>query len=91
MVMSLVLVYIVKALLWLIINIFLRRRSEEPYQDSSVSEVKVAEVAEETAIMVELDNEISFLSDFPDDPVALQAEEFNNKEILTDGKIEQEV
>ena len=86
--MSLVLVYIVKALLWLIINIFLRRRSEEPYQDSSVSEVKVAEVAEETAIMVELDNEISFLSDFPDDPVALQAEEFNNKEILTDGKIE---
>ena len=89
--MSLVLVYIVKALLWLIINIFLRRRSEEPYQDSSVSEVKVAEVAEETAIMVELDNEISFLSDFPDDPVALQAEEFNNKEILTDGKIEQEV
>ena len=88
MVMSLVLVYIVKALLWLIINIFLRRRSEEPYQDSSVSEVKVAEVAEETAIMVELDNEISFLSDFPDDPVALQAEEFNNKEILTDGKIE---
>ena len=88
MVMSLVLVYIVKALLWLIVNIFLRRRSEEPYQDSSVSEVKVAEVAEETAIMVELDNEISFLSDFPDDPVALQAEEFNNKEILTDGKIE---
>ena len=86
--MSLVLVYIVKALLWLIVNIFLRRRSEEPYQDSSVSEVKVAEVAEETAIMVELDNEISFLSDFPDDPVALQAEEFNNKEILTDGKIE---
>ena len=38
--------------------------------------------------MVELGNEISFLSDFPDDPVALQAEEFNNKEILTDGKIE---
>ena len=86
--MSLVLVYIGKALPWLIINIFLRRRSEEPYQGSSVSEVKVAEVVEETAIMVELDNEISFLSDFPDDPVALQAEEFNNKEILTDGKIE---
>ena len=41
--------------------------------------------------MVELDNEISFLSDFPDDPVSLEAEGFNNitKETLTEEKMEE--
>ena len=49
---------------------FLRLGSKESYQDSSESEVKFAgfaenaEVTEDTAIMVELDNKISFLSDF---------------------------
>ena len=42
------------------------------------SEVEVAETAEDTAIMVELENEISFLSDFPDNTVSLEAEGFNN-------------
>ena len=39
------------------------------------------------------DNEVSFLSNFPDDPVSLEAEGFNNiiKEILTEKKIEEEV
>ena len=43
--------------------------------------------------MVELDNEISFLSDFPDNPVSLEVEGFNNiiKEILTEEKIEEKV
>ena len=43
--------------------------------------------------MVEADNEISFLSDFLDDPVSLEAEGFNNtiKEILPEEKIEEEV
>ena len=99
MVMSLVLVYIIKVIPWLILNIFLRLGSEESYQDSSESEVKVtevtknAEVAEDTAIMVEPDNEISFLSDFLDDSVSLEAEGSNNiiKEILTEEKIEEEV
>ena len=74
-------------------NIFLRLGSEEYYQDSSESEVKVANVAEDTTIMVELDNEIVFLSDFPDDLVSLEAEGFNNivKEILTEEKFEEEV
>ena len=41
--------------------------------------------------MVELDNEISFLSDFPDYPISLEAGIFNNiiKEILTEEKIEE--
>ena len=99
MAMSLVLVYIIKVIPWLILNIFLRVGSEESYQDSSKSEVEVtevtknAEVAEDAAIMVEADNEISFLSDFLDDSVSLEAEEFNNiiKEILTEEKIEEEV
>ena len=99
MVMSWVLVYIIKVIPWLILNIFLRLGSEESYQDSSKSEVEVtevtknAEVAEDTAIMVEPDNEISFLSDFLDDSVSLEAEGFNNiiKEILTEEKIEEEV
>ena len=97
--MSWVLVYIIKFIPWLILNIFLRLGSEESYQDSSKSEVEVtevtknAEVAEDTAIMVEPDNEISFLSDFLDDSVSLEAEGFNNiiKEILTEEKIEEEV
>ena len=97
--MSWVLVYIIKFIPWLNVNIFLRLGSEESYQDSSESEVEVtevtknAEVAEDTAIMVEPDNEISFLSDFLDDSVSLEAEEFNNiiKEILTEEKIEEEV
>ena len=97
--MSWVLVYIIKFIPWLNLNIFLRLGSEESYQDSSESEVEVievtknAEVAEDTAIMVEPDNEISFLSDFLDDSVSLEAEEFNNiiKEILTEEKIEEEV
>ena len=65
----------------------------ESYQDSSKSEVEVAEVAEDTTIMVELDNETSFLSVFPDDPISLEAEVFNNiiKEILTEEKLEEEV
>ena len=99
MAMSLVLVYIIKVIPWLILNIFLRVGSEESYQDSSKSEVEVtevtknAEVAEDTAIMVEPDNEISFISDFLDDSVSLEAEGFNNiiKEILTEEKIEEEV
>ena len=99
MVMSWVLIYIIKVIPWLILNIFLRLGSEESYQDSSESEVEVtevtknAEVAEDTAIMVEPDNEISFLSDFLDDSVSLEAEGFNNiiKEILTEEKIEEEV
>ena len=43
--------------------------------------------------MVELENEISFLSDFPDDPVSLEAEGFNYiiKEMLTEKKTEEEV
>ena len=43
--------------------------------------------------MIEADNEISFLSDFFDDPVSLEVEGFNNttKEILTEEKIEEEV
>ena len=43
--------------------------------------------------MVELDNKISFLSDFPDDPVSLETEGFNYiiKEILTEKKTEEEV
>ena len=90
MAMSLVLVYIIKVIPWLILNIFLRVGSEESYQDSSKSEVEVtevtknAEVAEDTAIMVEPDNEISFLSDFLGDSGSLEAEGFNNiiKEIL---------
>ena len=43
--------------------------------------------------MVEPGNEISFLSDFLDDSVSLEAEGFNNiiKEILTQDKIEEEV
>ena len=55
--------------------------------------LEVAEVTEDTAIIVELDNEISFLSDFPDDPVLLEAEGFNNviEEILMEEKIEEEV
>ena len=93
MVMSWVLVYIIKFIPWLILNIFLRLGSKESYQDSSESEVKVTEVVEGTAIIVEPDNEISFLSDFLDDSVSLEAEGFNNiiKEILTEEKIEEEV
>ena len=93
MVMSWVLVYIIKFIPWLILNIFLRLGSEESYQDSSESEVEVTEVTEDTAIIVEPDNEISFLSDFLDDSVSLEAEGFNNiiKEILTQDKIEEEV
>ena len=43
--------------------------------------------------MVELDYEISFLSDFFDGPVSLEAERFSNiiKKILTEEKIEEEV
>ena len=43
--------------------------------------------------MVELDNKISFPSDFPDDPVSLETEGFNYiiKEILTEKKTEEEV
>ena len=43
--------------------------------------------------MVELDNEISFLSNFLDDPFSLEAEGFDNiiKEIITKEKIEEEV
>ena len=43
--------------------------------------------------MAEPDNEISFLSDFLNDSVSLEAEGFNNiiKEILTEEKIEEEV
>ena len=43
--------------------------------------------------MVEPDNQISFLSDFLDDPVSLEVEGFNNiiKEILTEKKIEKGV
>ena len=91
--MSWVLVYIIKFIPWLILNIFLRFGSEESYQDSSESEVEVTEVAEDTAIIVEPDNEIIFLSDFLDDSVSLEAEGFNNiiKEILTEEKIEEEV
>ena len=92
-------VYIIKVIPWLILDIFLRPGSEESYQDSSECEVEVtqvtknAEVAEDTAIMVEPDNEISFLSDFFDDSVSLEAEGFNNiiKEILMEEKIEEEV
>ena len=82
--MSLVLVYIIKVMPWLILNIFLRLGSEESYQDSSESKVEVtevtknAEVPEDTAIMVEPDNEIRFLSHFLDDLVSLEAEGFNN-------------
>ena len=41
--------------------------------------------------MVELDNEISFLSNFPNNPVSLEAERFNNiiNTILTEKKIEE--
>ena len=55
--------------------------------------VEVAEVAEDTTIIVELDNEISFLSDFPDNPVSLEVQGFNNiiEEILMEEKIEEEV
>ena len=83
MVMSLVLVYIIKVIPWLISNIFLRLGTEESYQSSSESEAEVAEVtenakvAEDTAIMDELGNEISFLSDFSEDLVSLEAEGFN--------------
>ena len=82
--MSLLLVYIIKVIPWLILNIFPRLGSEESYQDSSKGKAEVAEVTEnaefveDTAIMVEYDNEISFLSDFPEDPVFLEAEAFNN-------------
>ena len=73
------------------LSIFLSLGSKESYQDSSKSEVEVAEVTknaevtEITAIMVEPENEIRFLSDFLDDPVFLEADGFNNifKEILT--------
>ena len=43
--------------------------------------------------MVKPDNEVSFLSNFPDDPVFLEAEGFNNiiKEILAEKKIKEEV
>ena len=43
--------------------------------------------------MVELDNKIRFLSDFPDDTVSLEAEGFNNiiKKMFTEEKIEEEV
>ena len=72
MVMSLVLVYIIKVIPWLISNIFLRFGTKESYQSSSESEAG-------------LGNEISFLSDFSEDPVSLEAEGFNNiiKEITT--------
>ena len=59
--MPLVLVYIIKVIPWLIWNIFLRLGSGESYQNSSKSKVEVAEVtrnaevAEGTAILVELD------------------------------------
>ena len=80
-------------------SIFLRLGGEKSYQDSSESEVEVAkvtknaEVAEDTAIMVEVDKEISFLPEIPDDPVSLEAEGFNNiiKEILAKKKLEEEV
>ena len=73
------------------LSIFLSLGNKESYQDSNKSEVEVAEVtknaevAEVTAIMVEPENEIRFLSDFLDDQVFLEAEGFNNifKEILT--------
>ena len=73
------------------LSIFLSLGSKESYQDSSKSEVEVAEVtknaevAEITAIMVEPENEIRFVSDFLDDPVFLEAGGFKNifKEILT--------
>ena len=90
--MPLVLVYIIKLIPWLILNIFLRLGSEESYQDSGESEVEVAEAAEDTAIMVELDSEISFLSDFPDDTVSSEAEGFNNiiTENFTEEKTEED-
>ena len=59
--MPLVLVYIIKVIPWLIWNIFLRLGRGESYQNSSKSKVEVAEVtrnaevAEGTAILVELD------------------------------------
>ena len=73
------------------LSIFLSLGNKESYQDSNKSEVEVAEVtknaevAEVTAIMVEPENEIRFLSDFLDDQVFLEAEGFNKifKEILT--------
>ena len=73
------------------LSIFLSLGNKESYQDSNKSEVEVAEVtknaevAEVTAIMVQPENEIRFLSDFLDDQVFLEAEGFNNivKEILT--------
>ena len=73
------------------LSIFLSLGNKESYQDSNKSEVEVAEVtknaevAEVTAIMVEPENEIRFLSDFLDDQIFLEAEGFNNifKEILT--------
>ena len=67
------------------LSIFLSLGNKESYQDSNKGEVEVAEVAEVTAIMVEPENEIRFLSDFLDDQVFLEAEGFNNifKEILT--------
>ena len=88
----------IKVIPWLILNIFLRLGSEESYQDSSKSEVEVAEVtknaevAEDIAVMVELDNEIIFHSDFPDDPVSSEAEGFNNtfKKVLDEENIVKE-
>ena len=73
------------------LSIFLSLGNKKSYQDSNKSEVEVAEVtknaevAEVTAIMVEPENEIRFLSDFLDDQVFLEAEGFNNifKVILT--------
>ena len=95
--MSLALVYIIKVIPQLILNIFLRFGSKEFYPNSSESKVEVAEVtgnakvAEDTTIMVELDNEISFLSDSPNNPVSLEAERFNNiiNTILAEKKIEE--
>ena len=97
--MSLVLVYIIKVIPWLILNIFLRLGSEESYQNSSEGDVEVAEVtrdaevAEDNPVMVELDIKISFVSDLPDNPVSLETDGFNYiiKSILTVKKIEEEV
>ena len=95
MVMSLVLLCMVKVIPWFILNIFLRLGSKESYQNSSKSEVEVVEVTRnakvtKNAVIINgIDNEISFLSDFHDDPVSLEAERFNNtiRKILTEEKI----
>ena len=50
----------------------IKNSSESEVEDAEFN--RNAEVSEDTAIMVELDNEISFLSDFPDNPVSIESE-----------------